>query len=278
MIVNSDNSINSPDQNRSLLLIIGLFLFFLVFKMLDIFWLTLDEEWGDILLSKSFSVVLIIFLLLFMGKTFFDIGIKREHFFYNVFFSLSFVVCSIISMRFVYTLVAWDFTAWDIFDVSLTFLYLTFVTNIVNVMMEESLFRGIFLRLSLDASKNHFWRANLLQAFFFGIWHFPTPVKEYVLGEMVLAETIMYMCVLCTLSFAVALPWGYYYYKTSSIVPSLIWHLFWNSTLGIFPLSSDNMLAYLLALLTGTSIALGSIPLFDRIISPEVLDTLPPWT
>ncbi|MHA2137283.1 MAG: CPBP family intramembrane glutamic endopeptidase [Candidatus Hodarchaeales archaeon] len=266
-----------PEKYRSLLLIIGLFLFFLIFKMLDIFWLTLDEEWGDILLSKSFSVVLILFLLIFMGKTLADIGIKREYFFYNIFFSLGFVLLSIISTRLVYTFIAGDFLAWDFSEVTLTFLYFTFVTNIVNVMMEESLFRGIFLRLSLDVTKKHFWKANLIQAFFFGLWHFPTPLKGYISGEVAFFEFILFTIVLCTFSFLVAVPWGYYYYKTSSLLPSLIWHLFWNATLGISPLLSDNMAAYLPALLVGTLIGLGSIPLFERIISPKVLDELPPW-
>lgn len=266
------------DQNRSLILMIGLFVFFIFFKMLDIFWLTLDEDWGDILLSKSFSFVLIIFLLIFMGKTLKDIGIKKEYFVYNCLFSLGFVLLSIVTMRVVHTFVAGDFGAWDLSEVTLSFLYFTFVTNIVNVMMEESLFRGIYLRLSLDVTKKHFWKANLLQAFFFGIWHFPTPLKEYVIGEMTLPEVILYTFVLCLFSFLVAIPWGYYYYKTSSLLPSLIWHLFWNSTLGILPLSSDNMAAYLIALSTGIVVGLLSIPVFERFISPKILKELPPWT
>ncbi|PWI46799.1 hypothetical protein CEE45_14945 [Candidatus Heimdallarchaeota archaeon B3_Heim] len=158
-----------------------------------------------------------------MGKTLADIGIKKEYFFYNILFSLGFVILSIVSMRLMYTFIVGDFAAaWDFSEVTVMFLYFTFVTNIVNVMMEESLFRGIFLRISLDVTRKHFWKANLLQAFFFGLWHFPTPLKGYVSGELAFSEAILYIIVLCSLTFAVALPWGYYYFKTSSLLPPLI--------------------------------------------------------
>lgn len=48
-------------SSRALLDIIGLFLFFNVFRAIDIFWLKLDETFGDIIISKSINFVFIIF-------------------------------------------------------------------------------------------------------------------------------------------------------------------------------------------------------------------------
>jgi membrane protease YdiL (CAAX protease family) len=256
---------------------IGLFLFFLFFKILDVFWLKLDDEWGEILLSKSLSVVFILFFLVLSNKTLSDIGLKKRNFRYLLLLGLGFVILSILTMRVAYTLVSGNFVAWDITDVALTFVYFTLMTNVVNVMMEESLFRGIFVRMSCNVTQNHMWKVILLQAFFFGIWHVVTPLKELVSRNMVLNEAILYAIVLTLLSFLVAIPWGYYYYKTSSLLPSLVWHLLWNTMLGILPLPSENLFPYLLALFVGSAVGLASIPLFDRIVKKEYLAEIKPW-
>ena len=165
---------------------------------------------------------------------------------------------------------------WNQPDLTLIFVYFTFMTNLVIVMMEEGLFRGIFLPMSLSVTKTHFWKANILQAFLFGIWHWIWPLKELVSANMTMEEVILYAIIYFIMSFSIAIPWGYYYYKTGSILVSVGSHLIWNTLLGLIPLSQEPFLAYLLAFTSAILIALGTIPIFNNIVPPEYLDEIKP--
>ena len=261
----------------SILKIIGLFLFFQLFRALDIFWLRLDEEFGDILLSKSISFIFIIIFIVFTQRDLGDIGLRSNYFNYFLGLGFGFVLISIIGMRVAYSIIDGSMVAWLVVDVSLTFVYFTFFTNLVNVMMEESLFRGIFLRMSLDISRGHFWKANLLQAFVFGTWHLIWPVKEYMSGSITASEASIFAFTYFLFSFLVAIPWGYYYFKTRSLIMPLIWHLCWNTILGILPLPETNIVAYLISFIVGLLIALTTIPIFDRVVSTKYIDELRNW-
>ncbi|WP_286082669.1 CPBP family intramembrane glutamic endopeptidase [Parablautia intestinalis] len=61
--------------------------------------------------------------------------------------------------------------------------------NIVNVWMEEGVFRGLFLK-TLSETKP-FMQANFIAAFLFGIWHIVMPIRSYVNGEMSFAAMLL---------------------------------------------------------------------------------------
>jgi len=79
------------------------------------------------------------------------------------------------------------------------------------------------------------------------------------------------------MSFSISIPWGYYYYKTGSLMASISGHLIWNTVLGLIPLPQENLLAYLLAFTSAIGIAFGTIPLFNQIVPPKYIDELEPW-
>jgi membrane protease YdiL (CAAX protease family) len=58
---------------------------------------------------------------------------------------------------------------------------LCLVFNVVNVVMEEGVFRGFNLRIMEGVSS--FAKANLLTAFLFGIWHWVMPLRSFTDGE-----------------------------------------------------------------------------------------------
>lgn len=66
------------------------------------------------------------------------------------------------------------------------FLALCLVFNIINVWMEEGVFRGLFMKIL--AEKGSFISAVLLIAFLFGIWHWVMPLRDYTEGNMSLAN------------------------------------------------------------------------------------------
>ncbi len=54
--------------------------------------------------------------------------------------------------------------------------------NIINVVMEEGLFRGLFTRLA--EKRVSFLLANAIASLLFGIWHIALPIRSYMDGSM----------------------------------------------------------------------------------------------
>ena len=61
--------------------------------------------------------------------------------------------------------------------------------NIINVIMEEGVFRGLFLNI-LD-SKYSFIMAALFSSLLFGLWHIAAPVRSFFDGEISLTGAVL---------------------------------------------------------------------------------------
>jgi len=61
------------------------------------------------------------------------------------------------------------------------FILICIVGNVINVVMEEGIFRGLFLRLMEE--KHSFLKACLFSSVLFGIWHIAQPVRNVIDGE-----------------------------------------------------------------------------------------------
>lgn len=65
---------------------------------------------------------------------------------------------------------------------ALLFFAICIVGNIINVIMEEGIFRGLFIHLS--ETKNSFINAAVISSILFGIWHIAAPVRSLLEGEI----------------------------------------------------------------------------------------------
>ncbi|WP_419823443.1 CPBP family intramembrane glutamic endopeptidase [Anoxybacterium hadale] len=61
--------------------------------------------------------------------------------------------------------------------------------NIINVIMEEGIFRGLFVKLA--EIKYPFIKATILSSVLFGIWHIAAPIRSLLDGEMSVAGTVL---------------------------------------------------------------------------------------
>ncbi|MDF3002139.1 MAG: amino terminal protease self-immunity [Bacillota bacterium] len=61
--------------------------------------------------------------------------------------------------------------------------------NIINVIMEEGIFRGLFIKLA--EIKYSFMKAAVLSSVLFGIWHIAAPIRSFLDGEMSVAGMVM---------------------------------------------------------------------------------------
>jgi membrane protease YdiL (CAAX protease family) len=74
-------------------------------------------------------------------------------------------------------------------QIGLLFFVFCIVGNIINVAMEEGIFRGLFIKLS--ETKYSFIKAVIFSSVLFGIWHIAAPVRSLLDGEISVAGATM---------------------------------------------------------------------------------------
>jgi membrane protease YdiL (CAAX protease family) len=223
---------------HTILIPIILFIIAVIFKIFDVFVFNIDERLGEIIISKSLGFLLVLAYLWFVGKSVTSIGLHRKYakealiigssgiilillFSYGLQFGVLVGAGKDPSLVFA----AIDPTAGVTGGVAFALFLL--LGNFVNSFMEEGLFRGVMLRhfrVSLS-----FWRANFLQAAFFGIWHLNWPIKQYLTGQLdaggLASQSLMILFATGIVGFAM----GYLYLKTGNLWAPWIMHTINNS-------------------------------------------------
>jgi membrane protease YdiL (CAAX protease family) len=273
---------------HTILIPIILFIIAAVFKILDVFVFHIDERLGEIIISKSLGFILVVAYLWLVGKSVRAIGLHGR------FVEKSLIIGStgiILILLFSYGLqfgilvgagkepglvfTAIDPTAGVTGGVAFAMFLL--VGNFINSFMEEGLFRGVMLRhfrVSLS-----FWRANFLQAAFFGIWHLNWPIKQFLTGQLDAGGLASQSLIIFIATGIVGFAMGYLYLKTGNLWGPWIMHTINNSVQNmvhiqtIDGLDSDMMVFQIALTLSLVAIILFFRTLTKRFQTPE----LKPW-
>ena len=98
--------------------------------------------------------------------------------------------------------------------------------NIVNVVMEEGTFRGLFNKLT---ETNHSMRfALIFQALLFGIWHIVTPLHNLIDGDIDILNFVVLGVGYIILAGMMGIKWGLLYRMTGSLYAGMADHFFNN--------------------------------------------------
>lgn len=103
--------------------------------------------------------------------------------------------------------------------------------NIVNVLAEEGLFRGLFYKLGRRAFSVKY--ANLLQALLFGIWHLITVVVWYKQGSLSIPSALLFGIGYILLAGILGFEWGLCVTLTGTLWTGIFEHFF-NNFIGNF--------------------------------------------
>lgn len=106
------------------------------------------------------------------------------------------------------------------------FILLCVAFNLINVWMEEGVFRGLFSRL-LD-NKMSFKGAVIFIALLFGVWHWVMPMRDYIEGNSSLGNLLVMGIGYIVLSGIMSIKWSVLYKITGSLWMGLGDHLFNN--------------------------------------------------
>jgi membrane protease YdiL (CAAX protease family) len=224
-----------------------LLLIALVFRVIDIFVLKLDERWGEIILSKTLGFILVCLFLWTAGKNLGAIGFHRANlgrglFTAVLFTALPFLIAYLVEIILLRQSGHQPRLAIRALDPKagvaggLLFALFLLAGNFINSFMEEGLFRGVML--DLFQQKLSFLRANWLQALLFGAWHLVWAVKLVQTGQAsspgeismaVIANFVPQVCL--------GLVWAFAYMKTGNLWTAWTMHTLTNTTLNFVHVS-----------------------------------------
>lgn len=102
------------------------------------------------------------------------------------------------------------------------YILLCILFNIINVIMEEWLFRGLFTKL---VSTNHSIKtAILFQSLLFGVWHIVTPLRNLIDGDLSVVAFIGLSVGYVILAGLMGIKWALLYRMTGNLYAGMVDH------------------------------------------------------
>ena len=220
-----------------------IFLLCLSVRFVEYFLIETDKTAiGENVLHKVVGIILLALVLKKINLTWGDIGFQKNGFVSGILKGLLLgSVCFAVSFGLELAIFilqgnpahlevyisSFSLTGSQIKNTDFVFFLLCVLFNIINVWMEEGVFRGLFLK-TLSETKP-FMQANFISAFLFGIWHIVMPVRSYVNGEMSFAAMLPMGIGYIILAGIMGIKWGLLTRITGNIWAGLGDHLFNNT-------------------------------------------------
>lgn len=219
-----------------------IFLECLVIHTFEVMVLRTDETvFAECFINKVFGIVLLFVLLWRLRWKWRDIGFKKERaaadlvkgmLLCTVFYSIAFIAEFIMLKQRgtpghieVFT-TGFSLTGNVVKRTGIGFMLMCIGFNIINVWMEEGMFRGFFMTYA-DSEKSKTF-SLLFAALLFGLWHLVTPLRSLVDGEMSGGEFAVMSIGYVVLSGLMGIKWGLLFRMSGSVWIGLADHFFNN--------------------------------------------------
>lgn len=230
------------EKNNILRNSIIIFIICLIVHAIEVIFIRTDETiFAECFINKVFGIIVLFILLHLLKWKWKDIGFKKEGILKNIlkgfllctiFYSLGFIIEFILLNKqdnpghFEFFVTGFSLTGKVVKQTGIGFVLMCVFFNIINVWMEEGLFRGFYityLNKRFDTKKTIF-----IAALLFGIWHIVTPFRSLLDGDMNLLSFIVMSIGYVILSGIMGIKWGYLYKMTGSVWMGLADHFFNN--------------------------------------------------
>lgn len=214
----------------------------LLVHSIEVFFIRTDETvFAECFINKVFGILLLFFVLHLLGKTWRDIGFVRKQCFRDcvkgfalcaVFYTIGFLVEFLIlkmqgnSAHIEFFVTGFSLMGNVVKQTGLVFVLMCVFFNIINVWMEEGLFRGFFMTYLRERHGEKI--ALLLPAFLFGIWHLVTPLRSLLDGEMTVGMFAVMSVGYIILSALMGIKWGLLFEYSGAVWIGVADHFFNN--------------------------------------------------
>ena len=204
--------------------------------------LRMDETFfGENFINKLFGILVVWIMLRRLNWSWSDIGFARTGFAKGVSLGLLLAAASFLisytveililksqgnEVRFGFFTTGFSLAGDAEIHMGAGFILMCILFNIINVVMEEGTFRGLFFRIvSLD---HPFRFALLFQALLFGVWHIITPLHNLIDGDINLLSFIGLSIGYVILAGMMGVKWGLMVRMTGSLYAGMADHFFNN--------------------------------------------------
>jgi membrane protease YdiL (CAAX protease family) len=232
------NRLLSVSLERPFLVMLALFFIASLIKVLDTFILPVNELVGELIITKALGLALVAIYVWACGRKLRDIGFHRQALGQSLLIT---AVCvgGLIAASYGVQLVALRASgeeaslALSALDPKtgmaggLLFGLWLFLANFVNSAMEEGLFRGAMLRHF--RIRHSVWKAIMLQASLFALWHLNWPVQHFLTGEADLGQAAFEAFGLLLGTGIGGVVYGYLYHKTNNLWAPFLAHIINNT-------------------------------------------------
>ena len=204
--------------------------------------LRIDETvLGENFINKVFGIVLIFVVLGLIKWAPKDIGFTAKNFLRNIGIGLLFAIVSFTiaysveviilksqgqSVSFGIFTTGFSLTGETTVHTGIGFILMCVLFNIINVVMEEGTFRGLFF--NIVSCKKPMKTALFFQALLFGIWHVVTPLHNLIDGDINVPSFIALSIGYIILAGMMGIKWGLMYKMTGSLYAGMADHFFNN--------------------------------------------------
>lgn len=179
-----------------LLTVILIYFICYLFRFIEYFFIQTDRTfWGEAFLHKVMGIVVLFIAARFLSLRLREIGFAKNGILTYTFLGLGFGTAMFViayGVEVLITVSSDNFQALQLYVSSYTmesnagnqtgFLFFTIciMGNVINVLMEEGIFRGLFQKLL--EQKYKFIDATVLASVLFGLWHVIAPIRQFYEG------------------------------------------------------------------------------------------------
>ena len=204
--------------------------------------LRIDETvFGENFINKLFGIFVLFIALRCLKWKWADIGFAKTGLFRNIGLGLLLGICAFIFSYGVEIAIlksqghdvglglfttGFSLTGETAVHTGIGFILMCLFFNIINVIMEEGIFRGLFYHIvCIDHSAKY---AMLLQAFLFGVWHIVTPLHNLTDGDINFVSFVALGIGYIILAGMMGIKWELLYRLTGSLYAGMADHFFNN--------------------------------------------------
>jgi len=219
-----------------------IFIICLIVHAAEVFFIRTDETvFAECFINKIFGIILLFVLLKIWKRKWRDIGFKASRLlpdclkgliicavFYTLGFAAEFITLYAQGnpghMEFFVT--GFSLTGDVTKQTGVGFVLMCIGFNVINVWMEEGLFRGFYITYLQE--KIGMKGALFIAALLFGLWHLVTPLRSLADGQMNLPEFAVMSIGYVVLSALMGIKWGLLFEHSGSVWIGLADHFFNN--------------------------------------------------
>lgn len=191
-------------REKVLLKVFIIYLICYLFRILEYFVLRTDRTfWGEAFVHKVIGILILFIAIKALSLSGGNIGFSKKHILKKVVWGLLFGVLMFIiayGVEIVTEASQGNFKSLEVYvstyavdenigkETALIFFLICIAGNIINVIMEEGIFRGLFQKVLEE--RYTFITVAIITSFLFGLWHIVSPIRSYIDGGSSLGGTI----------------------------------------------------------------------------------------